>query len=194
MKVIGLTGSFGTGKTTVSSVFRRLGAEVFDADKIAHSVIRKGTPAYRKVIDAFGGGVLTGAGNIDRKKLGRLVFGNRRRVRCLNAIIHPAVIDRIEEGIRKSKKKLAVIDAPLLVEASLVNMVDKLIVVKASRENQIKRCMKKFGISRKDVLKRTAHQISLEDKVKLADYVIDNNGKKNETGKQVKRIWEELWR
>jgi len=194
MKVIGLTGSFGTGKTTVASIFRRLGAEILDADRIAHSVIRKGTTAHRKVVEAFGDGVLTGAGSIDRKKLGRMVFGNKRYVRRLNAIVHPAVIDRIKRGIERSKKEIVVIDAPLLVEAHLMNMIDKLLVVKASRENQIKRCVKKFGISKKDVLERIGHQIPIEEKVKMADYIIDNNGKMGETEKQVKRIWEEIWR
>jgi len=195
MKVIGLTGSFGTGKTTVASIFKSLGARVIDADKIAHSSIKKGTPAHKRIVSAFGDRILTKGGEIDRKSLGRKVFASRKNIERLNRIIHPAVISYIKKSLRKiAKDAVVVIDAPLLIEANLAGLADLLIVVKASRENQVARCMKKFKMKRIDVLKRIGHQIPVERKIGMADFVIDNDGTRSETRIQVRKVWEGIWR
>ncbi len=192
-KIIGLTGSFGTGKTLVASEFRSLGARVLDADKIAHDVIRAGTGAYRKIVTVFGPGILGKGRAISRKKLAAVVFADKKKLGLLNGIIHPEVIAEIKEGIRKfSRRGVVVIDAPLLVEAGLVGLVDILVVVRCSRKRQIERCMDKFNMEKNDVLKRIRGQVSLGKKVAMADFVINNDKSKNETLKQVRAIWREI--
>lgn len=195
MITIGLTGSFGSGKTFVASIFRSLGAEVIDADRIAHEVIRKGSAAYKKIIRAFGKDILDKSGNIDRRELSEIVFDRDETVYKLNKIVHPEVIEIIKERIKKSThNKIIVIDAPLLVEANLAEFMDKLIVVKASTTNQIDRCVRKFGLKSAEVLKRIKNQIPLKRKIKMADFVIDNDGRRSETKKQAIKIWRQLWR
>jgi len=196
MKVIGITGSFGTGKTFVASIIKRsFGAKVLNADEIAHEVIRKGTPAYKKIVALFGEEVLDNGRNIMRKRLADIAFRNKESVGRLNRIVHPEVISCIKRAIRKAgKKEVIVIDAPLLVEANLTGMVDKLIVVKANRKAQLKRCTKKFCIKERKVLDRIENQMPLAKKIKLADFVVDNNGTKSETRKQVKEIWRKIWK
>ncbi len=195
MTILGLTGSFGTGKTLVASLFKRLGAEIIDADRIAHDVIKKNSSAYKKIIIVFGKGVLAKNGNIDRSKLAAIVFGNRKELRKLNRIVHPEVIRKIKEDMRKlGDAKAVVIDAPLLVEAKVTGMVDKLVVVKASRTNQVDRCVKKFKMKKEDVLRRIENEIPLKTKIVMADFVVSNDGRKSETKKQVEEIWRRLWR
>ena len=193
MKMIGLTGGFGTGKTFVASIFKSLGAKVLDADKEAHDVIKKGRPAYKRIIGAFGSGVLNKNGNIDRRRLADMVFAIKGKLARLNKIVHPEVIEAIKRGITNAAEDIIIIDAPLLIEANLMKMVDYLMVVKASRKNQIKRCMKKFHITRHDVIKRSRHQIPVGRKIKMADFVIDNDGAMSDTRKQVKKIWREIY-
>ena len=193
MKVIGLTGGFGSGKTTVASIFRSLGARVLDADRVAHDAIRKGKPAHKAIVSAFGDAMLNGHGDIDRKKLAAIVFSNRQCLTKLNRIVHPVVIAHIKKEIRKfSGKKVVIIDAPLLIEARCLDLVDKLVVVAASRKKQVARCMKKFGMSRGEVLKRIRNQAPLKYKVKAADFVINNDGAIAETKKQVRKVWRKI--
>jgi len=192
-KVIGLTGGFGTGKTTVAGIFKSLGATVIDADRLAHSVIKRGTPVYRRVVKEFGAGILDNAGNIVRSKLARVVFNDKGELNRLNRIVHPQVIKLIKGRIERSGGYgLVVIDAPLLIEANLAGVVDKLVVVKSSRKRQIERCRRKFGMNEKDVLKRIGEQMPLEEKAALADFVIDNNGTKAETKRQAVWIWQKI--
>ena len=192
MTIIGLTGSIGTGKTFVASVFRSLGAEVLDADRIAHGVIRRPTVVYRKIVRIFGPGILDSRKNIDRKKLGRIVFGDKKKLSKLNRIVHPEVIRVIKKRTAGAGKgRVVVIDAPLLVEARLDRMVDALVVVTSSRKAQIDRCRKKSGLAESEVLKRIASQIPLKEKVRRADFIIDNNGTKTKTRKLVRSVWEQ---
>jgi dephospho-CoA kinase len=191
--IVGVTGSFGTGKTFVASVFRTLGAKVIDADKLAHKALREGTPAYKKILKIFGKSIAGKDRKISRRKLAGIVFGNRHKLEILNRIIHPIVIKEAKETARMARPdSIVVIDAPLLIEAGLAGDVDKLVVVKAARERQIARCRKKFRLSEEDVLRRMENQIPLEKKLAMADFVIDNDGLRNETKRQVRRIWEKL--
>lgn len=194
--IIGITGSFGTGKTTVAKMFKRLGAIALDADKMAHETYKKDTASYKKIIKAFGNRILDRSGEIDRAKVANLVFQNKRSLVKLCDIIHPVVVNKIKESIKRiSKSKrasLIVIDAPLLIEAGLRNIVDYLMVVKTSQFTQIKRATRKTGLSANDILRRIKNQMPLNKKVRMADYVIDNEGSKSETKKIVKKIWEEL--
>ena len=193
--IVGVTGSFGTGKTTVAGIFRSLGAKVLDADKLAHASLDKGSRSHKDIVQAFGRGVLGPKGDIDRKKLAALAFRDKRLLRKLCGIVHPAVIDRIKSEVLKNKGcRAIVIDAPLLIEAGLNRMVDLLLVVKASQANQVKRCAAKFKMTKGEVLGRIRNQMPLKEKLKKADFVIYNDGSKKKTKKQVLNIWRRLWR
>lgn len=171
--IVGLTGSFGTGKTTVARMFKKLGAEVIDADKIVH-----------KFIDAS-----------TRKKLAKIVFKRKAYLELLCKIIHPLVIKRIKKEIKqlKPKKNIVIIDAPLLIESGLHRIVDILIVVKAKKATQIQRAMRHMGLRKDEISKRIRFQMPLREKINLADFVIDNDGTIDETRRQVMDIWKKLF-
>jgi len=192
--VLGVTGSFGSGKTTVARILGSYGAKLIDADNIAHRVINPGTKAYKKIVDLFGRGIIQKDSKVDRKKLARAVFNNKNLLKRLNSIVHPQVIRIINKRIKKTAVGIVILDAPLLLEAGLKGIVDKLIVVKTNREKQIKRIRAKTSLSRQDILKRIRCQIPLRAKARLADFVIDNSGKITETKKKLERIRRLLWK
>jgi dephospho-CoA kinase len=195
MTVIGLTGSFGTGKTFTASIFRSLGAVVLDADRIAHSALKSGTPTYTRIVKLFGKRILKRNLDIDRKRLASIVFQNRHSLDELNSIVHPEVVKYIRQRIMDAgPKDIVVIDAPLLIEANLMNLANRLVVVKASEKVQIARCMKKFGMTKKECLNRIGNQMPLKKKIEVADFVIDNDGTRADTRKQVMEIWRKVWR
>lgn len=190
--IIGITGGFGSGKSTVAKIFKGWGAQVIDADKIAHQLLKPKTKSYSKIIAAFGRGILKQDKTIARNKLAQIVFPNKNLRIKLNQITHPTIIRRIKNKINTSKEKLIVLDAPLLVEAGLRKSIDRLIVVKIRRKVQIERLLKKTSLTESDILRRIKSQIPLENKVRLADFVIDNSGTIQETSKQVKNIWKKM--
>jgi len=190
--IIGVTGSFGSGKTTVARMFKVLGAKIIDADIIARSVIRPGTRIYKKIIATFGRGILKKDKKIDRAKLANIVFNNKERLKLLNEIVHPPVIRIIKGRLQVKSKGAIVLDAPLLIEAGLLNLVDKLIVVKTDRKLQIKRLLDKSLLSKSEISKRIKAQVSLRKKIRLADFVIDNSATLKTTKKQAQKIWAEL--
>lgn len=192
--ILGLTGSFGSGKTTVARIFRSYGAKIIDADKIAHRLIKPQTKIYKNIINTFGKDILKKNRTIDRKKLARIVFHNKHLLKKLNRIVHPKVIRLIKEKINTSPGKVIILDAPLLIEAGLKKMVDKLIVVTITRERQIERISKKTGFNRPDILKIIKAQIPLRNKVRLADFIIDNSQTVEKTKKQIKQIRRLLWK
>jgi dephospho-CoA kinase len=187
--VVGLTGSFGSGKSSVARVFASRGAHVIDADTIAHSLIKAPCVVYQRIIRVFGKGILKKDLTIDRRKLGKIVFNDKARLSCLNRIIHPEVIRMVKAGIKAHTTGVIVLDAPLLVEAGLMKLVDKLIVVTVSPDTQIKRIRKKTGLLQSEIKKRIACQIPLKEKVALADFVIDNDQTKSRTRKQALAIF-----
>ena len=192
MPIVGLTGGIGTGKSYVASIFKKLGAKIIDADKLAHKALEKNSVTYKKITAVFGESILDTEGSINRKALGRIVFNDKKLLAKLNKIIHPFVIRTIRDRIKASRGETLIIDAPLICEAGILGLMDILIVVKASRKNQVKRCIKKFHMGEKDVCKRIACQMPLSEKVGKADYVIDNDGTKMRTLIQVKQVWQIL--
>lgn len=196
MIIVGVTGSIGTGKTTVAGIFRRMGAVVIDADEISHQLIYPGRPAWKKIVSAFGKIILRRDHFIDRKVLGRKVFSDSRQLKKLSGIIHPLVYKEIRERIAKIKRSdpssVVILDVPLLLESGGQKHIDKLIVATAPRGVQLKRACGKFGLSRSDVLRRIKAQMPLNDKVKAADFVIDNGGSIISTAKQSRAIWKKL--
>jgi len=186
--ILGVTGGFGTGKSTVSGLLKSFGAKVIDADQIARRLLDPGTREYKRVVALFGREILKKDKRIDRAKLGGIVFSDRRLLKRLNDIIHPSVISRIIKEIKASRRTIVVLDAPLLIEAGLKKIVDKLIVVLANRANQISRIQRSTFLKKPEILKRINAQMPLSAKVSLADFVIDNNGAIRDTRKQVKDI------
>ena len=192
--ILGVTGTFGSGKSTVANMFKSFGAELIDADKIAHRVIRPGSEIYKKIINAFSRSILKKNKTIDRKKIAKVVFKDKKLLQKLNRIIHPEVIKIIENQICASTKEIVVLDAPLLIEAGLERLVDKLIVVSIHKKKQIERALKKASLSEADILKRIKAQIPLKDKIRLADFVIDNSSTIGKTRKQVVSIRRSVWK
>src|SRR3989344_4179808 len=176
MLVIGLTSGIACGKSTVAKMLAKYAnAQVLDADKIAKGEMHIGNPAYRKIIKIFGNKILNNNKTLNSKKLAEIVFKSKTALKKLNSAVHPFVIVEIKKRIKKSKSKIAVIDAPLLLEVKLQDLCDFIVVINASRRTQIKRLMRK-GFSKQQVLMRIASQMPLNEKIKMADCVIDNDG------------------
>ncbi len=190
--IIGLTGGIATGKTTVAKMFASLGAKVIDADRISHRLMDEDEKLKKMLTSTFGKDILDEKGRIKRKELAALTFGNPAALRRLNKIMHPAIISRIKKELKEYKEKVVVLDAPLLIEAGLSEFVDKLIVVKADEKIQISRARRKTGASEEEIKKRIRAQMPLSEKIAAADYVIDNNGRLDETRKQVEEVWKEV--
>jgi len=192
LKLIGLTGSIATGKSTVARVFKDLGFYVIDADEVAHSVYKKGEKAYFEILKVFGKGILDENGEINRKKLGKLVLNDKKKLSLLEKIVHPLVEQKRLEILRRIKNEdpraFVIYDVPLLFEKNLKSMFDCVIVVYVPQEIQIKRLMKRDRISKDEALKKVSLQLSIEEKKRLADIVIDNSKTLKETQKQVEDI------
>jgi dephospho-CoA kinase len=190
--IVGLTGSFGSGKSTVANFFKQRGAAVIDADLIARRLLSPGRPCYKETVRIFGGLIVGRNGRINRKKLSAIVFTDRRLLHRLNKVIHPEVIRVIKKNARQAGGKIVVIDAPLLLEAGLSSYVDKLIVVTIRRDKQFKRLGLKRHLEKKDILNRIRAQLPLSLKVRSADFIIDNNGSLGGTKRQAEEVWRKI--
>ena len=190
--IIGILGGVGSGKSTVAAEFAKLGCKVIDADKIAHELLER-KAEKEKIIYLFGEGILDSAGKIDRKKLADIVFADADKLSSLNKIVHPFVLERAEELIkrynRQNQVKAIVLDMPLLVEVGWAKRCDKLIFVDCGRQLRIDRA-KKLGIFGENQPKiRENFQISLDNKANIADNMIDNNSDLSGLAKQVTDIF-----
>ncbi|MDN4527487.1 dephospho-CoA kinase [Fictibacillus fluitans] len=177
--IIGLTGGIASGKSTVSNLLRSHGLPVVDADIIARQVVEQGHPAYEKIVEQFGEDILDEARNIDRKKLGSIVFTNEEKRMVLNGIVHPAVRMGMKNEAAahlKDGHPHVVLDIPLLFESELTHMVDRTLLVFVDEEIQLRRLMDRDGFTEAEAKSRIAAQMPLKDKVQLADAVIMNTG------------------
>lgn len=194
--IIGLTGGIATGKSTVTAILRELGAYVVDADVWARRVVEPGQPALREIAEAFGDGVLLPDGTLNRKALAAIVFQDERARQTLNQITHP----RVREGMREETKRYQAVhpgepvvwDVPLLFEGDTSRLVDRTVVVYADEGTQLVRLMARDGLSEAEARARIAAQMPIEEKRRLADYVIDNTGTVEQTREQVTRLWHDL--
>lgn len=189
----GLTGSIATGKSTVAAMLRELGAVVLDADQIAREVVAVGEPGWKQVAEAFPD-VIGEDGTIDRRKLGRLVFADAQQRRKLEAIIHPLVFERIKtQGqLLEQDNQIVFADIPLLYETNSHTWLDWVVVVYVPQEVQLRRLVQRDKLSEAEAWSRIQAQMSIEEKRKLADYVIDNSGSLAETKVQVDRLWHQI--
>ena len=187
--VIGLTGGIASGKSLVLKEFRKLGSQTLDSDVIAKDVVEPNQSAYKKIVKIFGPNILQKNGNLDRKKLGSLVFFDPKKRKLLESIIHPEVIRNLRQEIKSSQSQLLVIDIPLLFEAKLQNLVDKIIVVWAPLNQQMARLQKRNKLSSGEIRNRIRSQWSLKKKCAWADFVIDNSKNSSHTRSQVKNLY-----
>ena len=188
-KVIGLTGGIATGKSMVSNMFRKLGAFVVDADKIARELTGKGSPVVGKLVDSFGLAILTKNGEIDRKQLRERIINDEQARLLLNSIMHPEIIAREEEMVRASTASIKIVDAALLIESGSYKRFRDVVLVYAPRYLQLKRLVERDRISEELANGFIDTQLSIEEKKKFATHIIDNSGKISETEKQVRRLY-----
>ena len=196
--IVGLTGGIVGGKSTVASMFKYLGAKIIDADKLGHSVILPNKPAWKKIVKIFGKDILQNDLTIDREKLGKIVFTNQTLLKKLNEITHPEITKIIKKEINLARNaasnqgKVLIVDAALIYEAEMDGLMDKIIVVYIDKDKQIKRLIKRNNLSKEEALQRVRSQIPMEEKAKMADYVIDNSNSLDKTREQVEKIWKNL--
>jgi len=196
---VGLTGGVACGKSTVGEMFVARGARLIKADEIAHQLMRPGQPVYQEVVQHFGRGMVHEDGTIDRQKLAQAAFGGGR-VEELNRLVHPAVIAHqerwMEEEAARHRHAVVIVEAALILEAGVQKRFDKIIMVTCRPEQKAARFAERQGITdeaaRQEVEQRQAAQRSDEEKIRAADYVIDNSGSRAETERQVDAVWKEL--
>ena len=193
--IIGITGSIGSGKTTVAKFFAKRTTRVIDADRIAHQLLSPKTTVGKKLIRYFGSGILNRYGSISRQKLSQIAFANNKNWQHLCRLTHPEVIRRIKKQTRrayKAKLEAVIIDAALLIESGADRLVNYLIVVRASLKKQLIRTRARSGISTQDFRRRVRFQLPLKDKIKKADFIINNNRTPEFTERQVDQIWKKI--
>jgi dephospho-CoA kinase len=210
---VGLTGGIAVGKSMVGEMFSALGAQVIQADEISHQLMEPGEAVYDEVVRHFGREILDPDGRVNRKRLAESAFGSnldsstkvanqQSRVRELNEIVHPAVIRRQQQWVenvgQSDPHAVAIVEAALILEAGMAESLDRLVVVTCSPEQRIERLARRLKIdgetARGEAARRMAAQFSDEEKIKAADYVVDNSGSPEETRRQVEQIYAELKR
>tara|TARA_B100001750_G_C15275338_1_gene479690 strand:- start:83 stop:682 length:600 start_codon:yes stop_codon:yes gene_type:complete len=192
MKIIGLTGGIGTGKSEVSKVLTELGAVVLDADKIAHQVYLPQTSTWQEIVDAFGGDILKPNNEINRKKLGDIVFKNTEELNRLNSIVHPRIRDFLKMRIDEEREKdipSVVVDAAIIIEADWLSVVDELWVVISDLDNILERLKLRDGLSREAIMARISTQLAQEERMKYATLTIENNSDLPSLKNKVESLW-----
>lgn len=189
--IVGITGSIGSGKTTIAKLFSKHWYSRIDADEIGHEIIKKNAVVYKKIISEFGNEIFDKNRNIDRKKLGNIVFNDDKKLKKLNSITHPIIFSEIKNQIKKIKNKCGaktriVVDVPLLLETKTKDLIDKIIVIKADKDKAMKRLSKRYP--KEKIEKILNAQMPLDKKLKYADFVIDNNKNLRHLEEQVKNI------
>jgi dephospho-CoA kinase len=195
MKVIGLTGGIGSGKSTVAGYLAGLGAKIIDLDKAGHEVIRKGRPAFRRVVKEFGRGILDAGGEIGRKRLGDIVFKNPKALMRLNRIVHPGIDKIVEERLEEYRRqgvKVVVLEAAAIVEAGRAIQTDELWATTAPEAAVLKRLGERSGYSEAESKARLSSQLPVEERLKHADVVIDTDCTLDELKARVKEAWDKL--
>jgi dephospho-CoA kinase len=195
MKVIGLTGGIGSGKSTVSQLLAEMGAVLLDADKVGHEAYQPGTEAWKEVVAAFGREIVASDESIDRKKLGAIVFGDPAALERLNGIMHPRMYDMMAdriEGYRQQGVKVVVLEAAILLEAGWTPLVDEIWVTVASEPTVVRRVRERTGLPEEQIRSRIRSQLSNEERKKQASVVISNDGSLEELRARVVELWEGL--
>ncbi len=193
--IIGLTGGIATGKSTVSNILIQLGQAIVDSDRIAREVVEPGRPAYDQIVAHFGTDILLPNNELDRAKLGKVIFSNPDERKVLEQITHPAIYAEMDLQIAQiiqNGYQLVFLDVPLLIETGMHKKVDKVVLVYTDVETQLTRLMARDHSSKEDALKRISAQMPIEEKRSYADYIIENNGSLEELQTQVSALLETL--
>lgn len=193
--IIGLTGGIATGKSTVSSMIKKQGIPVIDADIVAREVVEPGKKSYHEIVDHFGLSILQTDGTINRETLGKIVFEKEVERNILNNIVHPAVREEMRlqaETFKQEGHKLIVMDIPLLVESKLFHMVDYVVVVYVPESVQLQRLRERNEYTEKEAKQRMNAQVAIEKKREYAEYIIDNSRTLEETEQQVQDLINKL--
>lgn len=196
MLVVGLTGGIGAGKSTVSRLFARLGAEIIDADAIAREVVALDPAVRDELVATFGEEILASDGSLNRRELGRRAFQDEHSRRRLNDILHPPILTKTQQALEKLRRRgydgIVVVDAALLVECRTLEMVDQLVVVTAPMDLRRQRIKHSQGLSDQEIDQRMAAQLTDEEKAKLADHLIVNDGTLDGLRDRVGQVWDRL--
>lgn len=196
MQLIGLTGGIASGKSTIASRLAEHGAVVVDADRIAREVVEPGTPALAQIAERFGEGVIAPDGSLDRPALGAIVFGNPEALQALNGITHPAVLAastaRFRAAAEADPDAIVVYDVPLLVESANEYPFDRIVVAHADEATRVRRLVELRGMDPAEAERRIRSQASDEERLAVADVVIDTGGTLQHTREQVDALWREL--
>jgi len=196
MLKVGLTGGLACGKSFVGEALAALGCHVLEADRLGHEVMAPGGEAYTPVVQAFGAGIVTQSGEIDRRLLGALVFDHPERLALLNSLVHPPVVAReeawLEQMAGEDPHGIAVVEAAILIETGSYKRFDKLILVTCDEARQVERSMKRDGLTREAVRARLSRQMPLRQKREFADFVVDTSGTKEDTLDRVRAVYETL--
>jgi dephospho-CoA kinase len=196
MLKVGLTGGYATGKTCVARELERLGCHLIYADELGHEVLLPDGEAYAATVEAFGRNILDADGVIDRKRLGEIAFASPEALEKLSGLVHPAVI-RLEEKLleefrRRDPHGIAVVEAAILIETGRDTVFDRIILTSCDKETQMARAMKRDHATREQVLARLGKQLPLHEKERHAHYIVDTSGPKEETARQVQRVFRKL--
>lgn len=198
MFVIGITGGIATGKSTVAAMFAEMGAKLLDADQVAREIVAPGEPALEQIAATFGLEVLRPDGALDRARLGQIVFSDPKARGRLEAITHPHILKRLADRIARLREQpgeecaIVVVELPLLFEAHARDLVDRVVVVASEQKTQVARLMERAQMTREQALSRIAAQWPLEDKVRLADWVIHTDSTLQDTWDQARETWTQL--
>jgi len=194
--ILGVTGNIASGKSSVAKELARRGAAVLDADQLAREVVESGSSTLKKMVKVFGTEILQNGGDLDRDRLGQMVFADVKVRAMLEGIVHPEIAKKSVERLQELKKNpdipLIVYEASLLFEVGAENRVDKVLVVKIDPEEQLKRLMARDGLSEDYAQRRMTAQMPQQKKLERADFVIDNSGTPAETLKQIDALWPQL--
>lgn len=194
MLLVGLTGGIGSGKSTVAALLAERGAAVIDADDLARRAVAPGTEGFDRVVETFGHDILGPDGDIDRSRLAAIVFGDPSQLRALEAIVHPEVARLYAEALEPFREtdRIVVYSVPLLAERGLAEAFDVVVVVVSDIDRRIERLMRDRGMTPEEVRERAATQLSDEERARVADVLLDNDGELGRLGPQVDRLWGHL--
>ena len=194
--LVGLTGGIGSGKSLAASFFKELGAHIIDADQLSRDLVHPGQTALKEIVNYFGKNILDPTGNLDRRKLAKIVFQDPGKKSILEGILHPKIFKKEQEIFieicTKDPFAIVIIDAALLIESGNYKHVNKVIVVRSSEESQIQRILSRNAVSFDEAVARIKNQMSLEEKIKYADFILDNNMQQEDLLQKVQELYPKL--